>query len=138
MGIMQLLNIILCGILFGLLGAHFAKKRGRPPLKWFWIVFFLGIFGFMALLFLPKERQKRRLVNQPLKPVFPKRSEAWLKMWYYLDPSHTQQGPLEFPDFIKKVKEKGVTETSYIWGEGMQEWKRLSELPDLIQEIEKA
>lgn len=60
-----------------------------------------------------------------------------MKMWYYLDSSHTQQGPFELPDLISKWRGNGISENSYVWGEGMGEWKKLSELPELIQEIER-
>lgn len=139
MGIMQLLNIFLFWIFFGFLAAHFAKKRGRSPLKWFFAGMFLGIMGLLVLFMIPKIVKKTRTPTPAsLRPTFPKRSDAWLKMWYYLDRTHAQQGPFEFPDLIKKWRERGLSEQSFIWGEGMPEWKPLSELPDLIQEIEKA
>jgi MFS family permease len=139
MGIMQLINIVLFWLFFGLLASHFAKKRGRGPLGWFFIGLFLGIIGLLVLFLLPRvEKRSSTIPQKPLIPTQPKRSDAWLKMWYYLDTTHIQQGPLEFPDLIKKWKEKGISEKSYIWGEGMKEWQRLAELPDVINEIEKA
>ena len=139
MEITQLLYIILFWLFFGLLASHFAKKRGRHPVAWFAIGFFLSAFGVALLFLLPKAgKGLSQPTHPPLRLSFPKQSEAWLKMWYYLDPSHTQQGPLEFPDLIKKWKEKGICERSLIWGEGMQEWKRLSDLPDLLKEIQQA
>jgi len=139
MGIMQLINILLFWLFFGLLAAHFAKKRGRRPLGWFFIGFFLGFIGILILFLLPKiEKAELQPAPRPLRPLLPKQSESWLKMWYYLDPVHAQQGPLEFPDLIKKWKENGLNEQSFIWGEGMKEWRRLSEMPDLLKEIEQA
>jgi MFS family permease len=134
MEIMQWLNILLFWLFFGTLSSHFAKRRGRNSRAWFYIGLLLGVIGVVLLFLLPK-------IDKPpvrQKPLPPKKSEAWLKMWYYLDPAHTQQGPLEFPDLIKKWKEKGISEKSYIWGEGMQEWRQLHELPDLLKEIEQA
>lgn len=138
MGIMQLINIILFWLFFGLCASHFAKKRGRRPVIWFSVGLFLGIFGILLLFLLPKVEKKPH--SPPAKPLLlkPQQSDAWLKMWYYLDPGHSQQGPFEFPDLIKTWKQKGISEASYIWGEGMQEWKRLAELPDLKKEIEQA
>lgn len=134
---MQLLNIVLFWLFFGMLTSHFAKRRGRSSLLWFFIGLFLGIFGLLTLFLLPKVEPSTQIQKPKLLP-FDKRSESWLKMWYYIDPTHVQQGPFEFPDLIKKWKEKGICEKSYIWGEGMPEWKRLNELPDLIKEIEQA
>ena len=138
MAIMQLINIILFWLFFGLLASHFAKKRGRHPLGWFFIGLSLGIIGILLLFLLPKVEKRPQPPQKPLRPALPKRSESWLKMWYYLDPAHAQQGPVEFPDLIKKWRDKGIDEKSYVWGEGMKEWKRLSELPDLIREIDQA
>lgn len=133
---MQLLNIILFWLFFGLLASHFAKKRGRHPLGWFFIGLFLGIIGVILLFVLPKVDKRTSAPKSP-PPTLPKRSEAWLKMWYYLDPNHACHGPLEFPDLIKKWKEKGICEKSFIWGEGMKEWQRLAELPDLVREFDQ-
>lgn len=138
MGIMQLLNLFLFWVFFGLLASHFAKKRGRRPLIWFFVGLSLGILGIALLFLIPKVEKRPVPAYKPLRPLLAKQSEAWLKMWYYLDPVHAQQGPFEFPDIIKKWKEKGLSGKSFIWGEGMQEWKRLSEMPDLIKEIEQA
>jgi MFS family permease len=139
MGIMQLLNIFLFGLFCGVLASYFATKRGRYPLGWFLIGFFLGAIGVLLLFVLPKvEKSPSRPPQKSLYPHLAVRSEAWLKMWYYLDPTHKQQGPFEFPDLIKKWKEKGICETSYIWGEGMPQWRRLSDLPDLLKEIDQA
>ena len=135
---MQLFNIFLFWLFFGLLASHFAKKRGRRPLVWFFLGLFLGIISIGMLLLLPKPTQ-RSSSQRPAPALVPlKKSDSWLKLWYYMDPTHNQQGPLEFPDLIKKWKERGLSERSYIWGEGMPEWRRLSDLPDLIQEIEQA
>ncbi len=138
MGNLQLINIILCWLFLGALGAHFAKKRGRFPLAWFGIGLTMGIFGLAMLFLLPKIEKKpaRSLTPKVLPP--PKRSDSWLKMWYYLDPTHVQQGPLEFPDLIKTWKEKHICDTTYIWGEGMAEWQRLSDHPDLVRELDQA
>lgn len=137
MGKLQLINIILFWLFLGVLGAHFAKLRGRSPLAWFAIGLMIGIFGLATLFLLPKIQKKARLTPARKAPLPPKRSEAWLKMWYYLDPAHAQQGPFEFPDLIKTWKEKRISEATYIWGEGMQEWKRLSDHPELIKEFDQ-
>lgn len=135
MGIMQLLNLILFWVFFGCIASYLAKRRGRNPLAWFFLGLFLGVLGVLLVAILPNRLHKPRT---PPSPARPQRSEVWLKMWYYLDPAHAQQGPLDFPDFAKLRRENHLTETSFVWGEGMKEWKRLAELPDLIQEMDKA
>ena len=134
MGLMQLINVILFWVFFGSLSAYLGKQRGRSSLLWFFIGLFLGVFGVLLAVILPRPKQKATINIQP---VAPKRSDAWLKRWYYLDPSsRQQQGPFEFPEFAKLRKEAKLTDVAYIWGEGMQEWKRLSEMPELLSEME--
>lgn len=136
MGIMQLLNLILFWVFFGCIASYLAKRRGRNPLAWFFIGLFLGVLGVLLVVILPNRIHHKPFAPPP--PSRPQRSEAWLKMWYYLDPTHAQQGPLEFPDFVKHLRENRLSETSYVWGEGMKEWKRLVEMPDLLREMDKA
>ena len=132
MGLMQLLNIILFWVFFGSLSAFLGKRRGRNPILWFFIGLFLGIFGVLLAVILPTPKRK---VPPPFAPAPPKNSESWLKLWYYLDPSHQKQGPFEFPAFAQLLKEAKLSDVSYIWGEGMKEWKRLSEMPELLKEM---
>lgn len=138
MGKLQLINIVPFWLIFGALGAHFAKKRGRIPLAWFGIGLMMGIFGLAMLFLLPKiEKKPLRTLTANVMPP-PKRSDSWLKMWYYLDPTHIQQGPFEFSDLIKAWKEKHLSDTTYIWGEGMSEWQRLRDQPNLVRELDQA
>lgn len=138
MGKLQLINLVLFWLFFGALGAYFAKRRGRLPLPWFGIGLMMGIFGLAMLFLLPKIEKKPMRTSSPKVFPPPKRSDAWLKMWYYLDPTHIQQGPFEFSDLIKAWKEKHLCDTTYIWGEGMAEWQRLRDHPDLFKEIDQA
>ncbi len=92
---MQVL-MILGGLFCGSIGAYLANKRGRHPLIWFTIAFFLGLFALATILFLPKVGKKSEA--PPPKKILVKRSDLWLKMWYYLDLHHHRQGPMELPD----------------------------------------
>lgn len=134
---MQLLYVILFWVLFGLLASHFAKKKGRNPFIWFFIGLTLGVFGVLLAWILPPAALKQP-IPLPSSPLRPK-SDAWLKMWYYLDHTHQQKGPFDFADFAKFLKKKDFSETSFVWGEGMgTEWKRLADLPDILKEIQES
>lgn len=137
MEIMQILNIFLFWVFFGLLAAHFAKKRGRSQTLWFMVGFLFGPFGAVAAFLVSPVRRQQMVISRE-KPSFkPFKSDAWIKMWYYLDISHKQQGPVEFPDLIKIWKNKELSEKNFIWGEGMNEWKQLAEMPELVKEMEQ-
>jgi hypothetical protein len=134
---MQLLNIFLTALFFGLLAARLATKRGRKPLHWFIIGALFSGLGILSLFLLPKIAP---IESPPLSPVTPKEprySEYWHKLWYYVDLAHLPQGPFAFSDFVQKWQEKQVTASTYVWGEGMQEWKKLADLPDLVTEFQQ-
>ena len=129
---MQLITVLLFSGVMGLLCGHLAGKKGKRPPLWFFMGFLFGIFGLILLYIVPsfsKEEKKQPAYIAP-KPV--ERSDAWIRMWYYLDPTHKQVGPFEFPDFIEKVKQKCVAKETFVWSEGMKEWKKLSDLPEEV------
>lgn len=132
MGIMQLLSIGVVWFILGLTASHFAKKRGRSAYLWFWIGFCFQILGVLAVFLVPK---RKKPPSPPSPTLMIEKNDAWLKMWYYLDLSHSQQGPIEFPDLIQKWKVQEIALSSYVWGEGMKEWKQLTELPELLKEF---
>jgi len=136
MTLLQLFNLLLVWLFFGMICMHFAKKKGKNPRLWFVIGTLAGIFGLLLVLLLPnKNRQKRK--GPPLKRVEPpKRTDAHLKRWYYLDSEHKQVGPMEFTDLTETWKKKSLQKDSFIWSEGMEEWKRLDELPLVVQELD--
>ena len=133
-GKMQLINVLLFSSAMGLFTSHLAKKKGKRPQVWFFLGFLFGIFGIILLYIVPtfSKREEKKPFVAP-KPV--ERSDAWIKMWYYLDPTRQPMGPLEFPDFLDKVKEKKIEGNTLIWGEGMKEWQKLSDLPEVSSEI---
>jgi len=142
MTIMQLINVFLMALFMGSLNAYIAKRQGRPQLPWFFVSFTLGIFGFILYFLYPAltsyfvPEKKKKVSPTPLSAP-QDRSEAWLKMWYYLDERREQKGPIEFPDLIQTWKERNISDESFVWGEGMEEWKTLHELPEVKKEFER-
>lgn len=128
---MQLIPVLLLSVMMGLLCAHLAGKKGKRPPVWFAMGFLFGVFGLILLYIVPTfSKVNKKPAYTPPKPV--ERSEAWIRMWYYLDPTHKQVGPFEFPDFIEKVKQKRVEKETLVWSEGMKEWKKLADLPEEV------
>ena len=134
---MQLLNVILFWVFFGLLSSYLAKKGGKRQLPWFFIGLILGIFGVILIsILLLKEKFTKRKHQAPVQ--IERRSDVWMKMWYYQEPaSKLQKGPMEFPDLAKQWRTKALTDKTLIWGEGMPEWKKVNDLPDIVKEMEK-
>jgi hypothetical protein len=141
MTIMQLINLFLMALFLGSLNAYIAKRQGRPQLPWFFASFTLGVLGLVLYFIYPSlfsyfEARRPREVPPPLSPQHQSRTEAWLKHWYYIDDHREQKGPIEFPDLIQNWKNKQLNDASFVWGEGMKEWKTLSELPEVKKEFE--
>lgn len=133
---MQLI-ITFFALLSGIAGVQVAKIKGYHPLIGFLIG---GLFGFLGVLlfflFSKGAKRKQQPPSQPLSPTKPPiKNDLWFKFWYYLDSKHSQQGPFELQELINCWKKSEISEHSFIWGEGMEEWKPLRELPDLLQEL---
>lgn len=135
---MHLLNIVLFWIFFGFLTSYFAQKKGRNQRTWFIIGLCLGVIGVVLVLLMPQV-QKRRTLKTPKKvvltPMITPKNPALDKVWFYLDTERKQQGPFYFADFLKSWKKGEIKEDSFVWSEGMSEWKKIQELGDLFQEF---
>lgn len=131
---MQLINIALFWVFFGFWTAYLARKRERNPSRWFWVGLGLGILGVLLILVIPRPTAKKKAspITLEPKPVFAPLPPAE-KQWYYLTPSHEQKGP--HPDLAPQWQRKEIDENSFIWSEGMGEWKRVKELPQLFRDL---
>lgn len=130
---MQLLLTLFFLYCSGLLAASVAKRRGRSESIWFFLGIVLGLLGVLLVVVLPPLPPKQL---PTLPPHCVARSDSWLKLWYYLDAKRVPHGPLEFPSLIQLRKEATLSDHSFVWGEGMKEWKPLRELPELLQEMD--
>ena len=135
---MQTFLTVTMWIILGLMCAYYAKKQGRNPLLWFSIGLFLGVFGLILLLLLPflqKLQKKSAAKKQPqivelvdivpvsplsriLDPLFTN------TLWYYMDQTSTQKGPMSFAALENDWKEGKLLTTSYIWNEKLTDWKQ--------------
>lgn len=121
----------------GSLCAYFARKRGRNPTTWFFVGFLLGLLGVLLVLILPPVSTKKPVSPPPAIPPQLKQPQEITQPWYYLDQYHAQKGPLNFDDLVALWDERVVIDTSYVWTEGMHEWRRINELPLILDEIKK-
>jgi glucan phosphoethanolaminetransferase (alkaline phosphatase superfamily) len=135
---MQWVNIFLFWLFFGTLCSFLAKKKQKNPTIWFFIGLFLGIMG-VALIFviswIEKKKKKFLLKTATFSPQVSDHKEYWNSFWYYIDLSNQQSGPIEFITLTEVWKKQKLNEESYVWKEGMEEWKKIREIPHLLQNL---
>jgi hypothetical protein len=135
-------------IFIGALTAYLAHtKRGRRAFPWFFIGFFFGLLGILALFCLPKKQPLQPILLKgpiitPLSsyesislehPSLPMTQE----MWYFLNASHEQQGPMSFEGLKKSYEEGKVFPSSYVWNSQLENWEKLEALSEYLSLIEK-
>lgn len=87
-------------------------------------------------LFEKKKEAAQKNPSQPPSLLPPPRNE-WNQLWYYLDASRKTNGPIAFPELHSLWKTQGLNENSYLWAEGMENWKKVHELSDLLEDLNK-
>lgn len=137
---MHPLFVIFVASVMGWISSKVAQRQGRNPTFWFAIGMLFGIFGLCFLLLLPLiERNRILLEKKTVVPVSIDNDECdfYNKEWFFLDHRHQQQGPVSF--FMMKAKwiDKTVHSLTYVWSDGMDSWKKIQEMPELLQAIQK-
>lgn len=137
----NLLNIIFL-ILVGWLAAYTAARKGRSAILWFFLGVFFNVFALLFLIFLPPIAKKRPQGEKEspfqgttidVKPLATNETTVDLKSperqeWYYLDSQRQQTGPVTFDALKNLYKNSTISSSTYLWCEGMNEWRKLSEL----------
>lgn len=143
-------------ILMGIATSYIANQRGRDPYIWFALGMFFGVLAVLTLVLLPpvksEEEQEKDERNKEIVERREKQMEEQEKIenapdlepqsietkeWFYLDKERQQQGPLSFY-VINELWESGaLNPQTYVWTEGMPEWKRVHEIPDLHDILER-
>ena len=113
---------IVFALIFGTAAAYLAKRNQKNPYTWFFIGFFFGLIGLFFLFFLPKMRRPRQLPNPG--PAFRGPSD---KLWFYLDPTHKQVGPVSAKAIGEALQKGNLSTDSYVWHEELSDWKRVKE-----------
>ncbi|HLB52887.1 MAG TPA: DUF4339 domain-containing protein [Chlamydiales bacterium] len=108
----------------GSLGAYLAYKRGRNPYGWFFVGFFFGMLGTLAIFFAPKPKRK---VMSPLPQLIQTLSGPTHKLWYYATASREQMGPVSHNGLFQLWKAGTIFPSTYVWNEELSEWKLLKE-----------
>lgn len=137
-------------LLIGAATAYYAQQRGRDPFIWFIIGICLGLLGLLLLFILPvmeevkqgsAESRSSDLIStveseEDFKNESLKKNQDYLvRDWFYLDQARKQQGPATF-DALKKFWMEGkIGLMSFVWCEGMENWKKIEELSDLKEAL---
>lgn len=135
-------------ILFGALNAWYANYKGRDPFIWFFLGILLGIVGLVILYFLPDLSANTAVNNDhpepspdkpmvELLPATPKILQPEQKEWYYLDRKNNQQGPVGIAAMTEEWHKGEIDQETYVWCESLDQWYRIKELPNLLNELYK-
>jgi hypothetical protein len=108
------------------ISSYLAHKRGRNPYAWFAISFLFVMFGIFVVFFAAHKKKKTALPEQTEVPILHIDGPTD-KFWYYLDPSHTQKGPISKDALTTALKEGQVDLSTYVWHEEMTDWKLLKD-----------
>lgn len=139
---MEVVIVIISWLLFGGAASYFAGQRGRDPFAWFFIGMLLGILGLLLLFLLPtvtspeEAATKEDSVEKPKELQEGNMSTFRLKEWYYLNDSREQKGPNPYSELKGMWNLKKITDQTYVWCEGMENWKKIAEIPELKEALE--
>ena len=125
----------------GALTAYFAhQKRGRSPVVWFFIGFFFGLLGLLALFLLPKkipsEPSSSTITIEIKKEDNHDTHPMTKQLWYFLDETGKQIGPMSFHALKTKYTQGNLSKSSYVWNAELEQWEILSQLTDYFSLIE--
>lgn len=124
-------------VLIGGITSHYAQQRGRGPIAWFMLGLLFGLFALLALFMMPSLAQdsEEQSINQDsgillssIKEVSDNPYEN--TEWYYVNKEHEQQGPVSYHQLLELWNMYQVDLTTYVWCDGMLDWKRFDEVFD--------
>lgn len=124
---MALLFYITISLFWGWITARFAQKKGLNSRNWYIAGVLFCALAFIVVLF----RRKKNLkipdpVHKPeLIPIHPLQREH---LWYYLDETGQQFGPINFQALTHAWEDKKIKAESYVWNEDLGDWKKFKEI----------
>lgn len=86
----------------------------------------------LPLLFLLPPNERKR-VQKPKVPLPPR--EVANKVWFFLDQTHEQKGPVGYEQIEALWKKQALRPQSYVWEEDLEEWQQIQSLPLLHQAL---
>ena len=124
---MSLLFYITISLFWGWITARFAQKKGLNQKNWYIAGMLFCALAFIMVLF---QRKKNLKMPEPvdksqLIPIHLSHREC---LWYYLNKTGQQFGPISFQALINDWENNKIEEESYVWNEDLDDWKRFNEV----------
>jgi hypothetical protein len=144
-GPLQLMYSFVFSMIMACFSGYYADRKGRSFIGWFVLGFVVTIFAPLILYYLPslkKDDEAKIFISTPTQvpdsassPVIPDWKLEEDKLWYYLDRSHEQVGPVSIIA-LRDLWARGLLElNSYVWSEGMDQWQKVAQLPSLREAL---
>lgn len=134
------LFIALILLSLGYVTARLSEESGRNPFVWFFIGMFTGIFGILFLLLLPSKKEAEIIdfteeIENPMEND--QKKELYNSDWFYMSFDEKEKGPIPFKDLSLAYGDGIINTETYIWREGMPNWIKASQIPNLIHYLEE-
>lgn len=137
---MQYFVSIVLWLLVSTATAYFASQRGRDPLVWFMVGMLLGFLGLLLLFLLPPVNETETNAEEAEYALLEPQGETSLplpghdymiKDWFYYDSQQQRQGPIRFEDLHHLWKDGVIDDHTFVWSDGMENWKKIEEIQNL-------
>jgi hypothetical protein len=79
-------------------------------------------------------RQMVNMMNESM-PKVPSAPQSAPAQLYYASIGGKQAGPFSETEIVRLVNEGTLTKETYVWRQGMKEWKRASDVPEILRVI---
>lgn len=138
---MEILSTLVLATIIGSITAFLASKRGRNPFVWLFVGILFGMLGLLFLFILPscleeESEEGESLILGEGSQKEPKEEAYYQKKeWFYLNEKHEQEGGVSFDELRKNWIEGKLSDWTYVWAEGMGEWKKIAEMSELKKEL---
>lgn len=128
-------------LFFGGVCSYVAKNKGRNPVMWYILGMLFCLLALIVLSLLPSLKTPAQISDETEENEDEKLSGSGFdekkilayqqNEWFYLGEDKQPKGPVGFND-LKTLWMDGLLESrSFVWTEGMVNWKRISEMVGL-------
>lgn len=134
--------LTVCLVLLGVAGfvAYQAHVRGKNPWLWFAIGIAFGLLSPILLLFFTtgnqtkndKQPEEKKSVLPPEPTATPTMAHEDDAVWFYLNKQREPLGPVSLVALRELLDRGELNETDFVWTKGMNDWKKIQEIPEIL------